>query len=83
MLSMEPDTLWSALLTAAIGLVGWALKSFADEQKRQQILLNKTREELAREYVTKAEVHADINRVIIRLEALDAKIDRRSERTTR
>lgn len=83
MLSMEPDTLWSALLTAAIGLVGWALKAFADEQKRQQILLNKTREELAREYVTKAEVHADINRVIIRLEALDAKIDRLIERTTR
>jgi hypothetical protein len=80
---MEPDTLWSALLTAAIGLVGWALKAFADEQKRQQILLNKTREELAREYVTKAEVHADINRVIIRLEALDAKIDRLIERTTR
>lgn len=83
MLPMEPDTLWSALLTAAIGLVGWALKAFADEQKRQQILLNKTREELAREYVTKAEVHADINRVIIRLEALDAKIDRLIERTTR
>ena len=83
MLSMQPDTLWSALLTAAIGLVGWALKAFADEQKRQQILLNKTREELAREYVTKAEVHADINRVIIRLEALDAKIDRLIERTTR
>lgn len=83
MLSMEPETLWSALLTAAIGLVGWTLKSFADEQKRQQILLNKTREELAREYVTKAEVHADINRVIIRLEALDAKIDRLIERTTR
>ena len=51
MLSMEPDTLWSALLTAAIGLVGWALKAFADEQKRQQILLNKTREELARRNV--------------------------------
>lgn len=83
MLPMEPDTLWSALLTAAIGLVGWALKAFADEQKRQQILLNKTREELAREYVTKAEVHADINRVIIRLEALDAKIDRLIERTAR
>ena len=83
MLPMEPDTLWSALLTAAIGLVGWALKAFADEQKRQQILLNKTREELAREYVTKAEVHADINRVIIRLEALDAKIDRLIERTTK
>jgi len=30
--------------------------------------------------VTKAEVHADINRVITRLEALDTKIDRLMER---
>jgi predicted DNA-binding protein YlxM (UPF0122 family) len=39
-------------------------------------LLNRTREEVAKEYVTKAEVHNDINRVIDRLEALDAKLDR-------
>jgi len=31
---------------------------------------------MAKEYVTKSEVHADINRVISRLEALDAKLDR-------
>jgi hypothetical protein len=31
---------------------------------------------VAKEYVTKAEVHNDINRVIDRLEALDAKLDR-------
>jgi hypothetical protein len=78
---MAPETLWNSVLTAAIALLGWIFKSFADEQKRQQILLNKTREELAREYVTKAEVHTDINRVMLRLEALDAKIDRLIERS--
>lgn len=78
---MAPEMLWNALLTAGLGLIGWVLKSYADEQTRLQILLNRTREELAKEYVTKAEVHADINRVIIRLEALDAKIDRLIERT--
>jgi len=30
---------------------------------------------VAKEYVTKAEVHADINRVITRLDNLDKKID--------
>jgi hypothetical protein len=40
------------------------------------ILLNRTREEVAKEYVTKAEVHADINRVMDRLDSLDAKLDR-------
>ena len=33
-------------------------------------------EELAKEYVTKSEVHADINRVITRIDNLDAKIER-------
>jgi len=77
---MPPEMIWSALLTAAIGLIGWVLKTYADEQARLQILLNRTREEIAKDYVTKAEVHADINRVILRLEALDAKIDRLIER---
>ena len=78
---MPPEMIWSAMLTAAIGLVSWVLKTYADEQSRLQILLNRTREEMAKEYVTKAEVHADINRVILRLEALDTKIDRLIERT--
>lgn len=80
---METDMLWSSILTAAIGAIGWYLKTQADELQRLQILLNRTREELAKEYVTKAEVHADINRVITRLEALDAKIDRLMERVSK
>jgi hypothetical protein len=69
-------TLWTALLTVGIAAVSWVLKDKAAELQRVTILLNKTREELPRDYVTKAEVHADINRVIVRLEALDAKLDR-------
>ena len=67
-------------LTLILGIIGWFLKSWADELQRLQILLNRTREEVAKDYVTKAEVHADINRVITRLEALDTKIDRLMER---
>ena len=51
-------------------------KDKANELSRLQILLNRTREEVAKEYVTKVEVHADINRVLDRLDRLDAKIDR-------
>jgi hypothetical protein len=68
--------LWNVLLTVTIGLITWFAKSIWDEQHRVNILLNRTREEMAKEYVTKAEVHADINRVIDRLEALDNKLDR-------
>jgi hypothetical protein len=68
--------LWNAGLTVLIGVVGWVLKDKAAELNRLQILLNRTREEVAKEYVTKAEVHADINRVLDRLDRLDEKLDR-------
>lgn len=73
---MPPEILWNIGLTAILGLVSWVLKSHADEVQRLQILLNRTREEMAKEYVTKAEVHADINRIIARIDNLDQKIDR-------
>lgn len=73
---MTPEMLWSAALSAVMALIGWVLKNHTDEVQRLQILLNRTREELAKEYVTKAEVHADINRIIARIDNLDQKIDR-------
>lgn len=75
---MELDGMlfWNILLTLVIAPAFWAFRQHTAEVKRLDILLNKTREELARQYVTKDEVHIDIGRVIDRLEALDAKLDR-------
>jgi hypothetical protein len=73
---MEMDMLWSGGLTALIGVIGFILRNYVAELQRIQILVNRTREEMAKEYVTKAEVHADINRVLDRLERLDEKLDR-------
>jgi hypothetical protein len=70
------SVVWNIILTAGIGFVGWVLRDKAEEINRLQILLNRTREEVAKEYVTKAEVHADINRVLDRLDRLDEKLDR-------
>ena len=69
-------TLWNTGLSLVVGIVSWVLKDKAAESSRISILLNKTREEIAKDYVTKTEVHADINRVMNRLEVLDAKLDR-------
>jgi predicted DNA-binding protein YlxM (UPF0122 family) len=55
------------------------LKDTKDELARVTILVNRTREEVAKEYVTKQEVHADINRVLDRLDRLDEKLDRLME----
>jgi len=73
---MEVEIIWSGTLTAAIGFLVWLVRSYIEEQKRLQILLNRTREEMAKEYVTKQEVHHDMSRVMSRLDTLDAKIDR-------
>ena len=77
---MPSENIWNLLLTGGLGLFGAILRYAFGEIQRLQILLNRTREEIAKEYVTKAEVHADINRVIIRIDNLDAKIERLLER---
>ncbi len=68
--------MWNTVLSLIIGILSWVLKEKSNELARVTILLNRTREEVAKEYITKAEVHADINRVMSRLEVLDAKLDR-------
>ena len=68
--------LWSLVLTFGVGIIGFFAKTIYTEQQRQGILINRTREEMAKEYVTKEEVHADINRVLDRIERLDLKLDR-------
>lgn len=72
---MTESIIWNVLLTGVVAFIGYVLKDKSDEVKRLSILLNRTREEIAKEYVTKAEVHADIGRVLDRLERLDQKID--------
>ena len=78
---IEVSILWNTALTIILALIGWAIKTRdaqTEEQKQEmqriQILLNRTREEIAKEYVTKQEVHHDINRVLDRLDRLEMKI---------
>jgi predicted nuclease with TOPRIM domain len=72
--------LWNAVLSIAIGAIGFIIKNLFDELKRLQILVNKTREELPKEYVTKAQLDADINRIFDRLDRLEVKLDKLMEK---
>ena len=56
-------------------MVAFFLKEKSAELHRIQILLNRTREEVAKEYVTKIDVHNDINRVLDRIDRMEAKLD--------
>ena len=82
---METGTLvWNLITSFLVGLVMFMLKQASDEQKRIQILLNRTREEIARDHITRAEVRADLERIMERFDAgigrLEAKIDALAER---
>jgi CHASE3 domain sensor protein len=77
---MEAEMLWTAALTAGLGLIGWVLKSAVDEMQRLNILLNKTREEMARDYVTKADSTAVMGQIVSRFDRIEEKIDRLMER---
>ena len=66
---------WNLILSGVLALVGWILREKAAQLSRVTILVNRTREEIAKEYVTKSDVHHDINRVIDRLDRLDTKLD--------
>ena len=67
--------LWNTGLSLASALILVWINGVNSETKRLSILLSKTREENAEKYVTKMEVHADINRVLDRLDRLENKID--------
>ena len=66
---------WNVVLSAIVGIMGFLIKGKFDELERLSILLNRTREEHAKEYVTKADMHLDINRVLDRLDRLETKLD--------
>ena len=66
---------WNIVLSAVVAIMGFLLKGKFDELERLSILLNRTREENAKEYVTKTDMHLDINRVLDRLDRLESKLD--------
>ena len=76
---MDPIILWNLITSILVALVMLMLKNSHDEQQRIQILLNKTREEIARDHITRAEVRADLEKIMERFDSgfsrLEAKID--------
>jgi CHASE3 domain sensor protein len=77
---MEMNALINVGLAASIGGIGWWLKAQHAELGRVQILLNKTREEMAKEYVTKADSTTVMSQIVARFDRIEEKIDRLMER---
>ena len=71
--------LWNVALSAIVAVMGFMLKGKFDELDRLGILLNRTREEVARDHITRAEVRADmeklLNHVDTRFNRIEVKLD--------
>lgn len=67
--------LWNTVLSLFTGLLVWLAKTLWDETQRIQILLNRTREEIARDNVTQAEIDKIVAHIDQRFDKLNDKLD--------
>jgi hypothetical protein len=68
--------LWNIVLSGIVGVMGFMLKAKFDELQRLSILLNRTREEVARDHITRTEFRADMAQLLDRFDRLERKLDR-------
>ena len=68
--------LWNMALTLIVGIMGFVLKEKFAEITRLGILLNRTREEVARDHITRAELNTEMQKILDRFDRLEFKIDR-------
>ena len=70
---------WNMGLTTVVGLMGFLLRSKFDELGRIGILLNRTREEVARDYISRREVDDRVEKLVVymdqRFNRIEQKLD--------
>ena len=67
--------LWNVALSAIVAVMGFLLKGKFDELDRLSILLNRTREEVARDHITRQEFRADMQQLLDRFDRIERKLD--------
>jgi len=67
---------WNAALTVVIAIIGFFVKEKLNKIDSLEKLLNRTREEVARDYVTNSEVQRITDHIDQRFNKLEEKIDR-------
>ncbi len=75
-MELSPYIMWNILLTLVVAPLLYTIRSNTSEAKRLDILLNKTREEMAKDYVTKKELSDGMDRVFDTLDKIEEKLDK-------
>ena len=68
---------WNIVLTAVVGLMGFLLKGKFDELSRLGILLNRTREEVARDHITRREVDDRVEKLVTHMDQRFNRIEQK------
>jgi hypothetical protein len=68
---------WNIVLTAVVSLMGFLLKSKFDELSRISILLNRTREEVARDHITRREVDDRVEKLVVHMDQRFNRIEQK------
>ena len=72
---MDATVLWNLVLTVLLGAVAFFMSAKFKELDRLSILLNRTREEIARDHITRSEFRADMKELLERFDRIEAKLD--------
>jgi septal ring factor EnvC (AmiA/AmiB activator) len=77
------DLIWNVILTLVVAPIVWAIAYVNKRADHSDATINQiwkslaeTRETMASSYVTKADLHNDLNRIMQRFDRLEEKIDR-------
>ena len=80
-ITLDPMFLWDVLITVIILPLGFLVRGVLSEQKRLDILVNKTREEIARDYVTRDQMEVEFQKIMDAIDRIDQKLDRLQAKT--
>ena len=75
-MELTPYLFWNIFITLVLAPVLYSIRQNSEESKRLDILLNKTREEIAKDYVTKNELKDDMGRLMDRMDKIGEKLDK-------
>jgi|TARA_B100000902_G_scaffold383245_1_gene421871 hypothetical protein len=71
-----PMIVWNMIITLVFVPILNSIRVNTQELKRLEILVNKTREEIAKEYVTKNELRNDMGILMDRIDKIGEKLDK-------
>jgi|TARA_R100001463_G_scaffold79230_4_gene133725 hypothetical protein len=71
-----PMIVWNMIITLVFVPILNSIRVNTQELKRLEILVNKTREEIAKEYVTKIELKDDMSILMDRIDKIGEKLDK-------